>query len=63
MMPVAIDADSYKVPFENDKRQTFNFSLTDGRFAQLMVPTGLKVKDIKILRKQIELLELQIEED
>lgn len=62
MVPVTFGTDSHNSPFDNDRKQTFNFSLTDGKFAQLMVPTGLKVKDIQILRKQIELLELQVEE-
>ncbi|KKO52346.1 hypothetical protein [Paenibacillus sp. DMB20] len=46
----------------DERKQTFNFALTDGKFAQLVVPVGLKSKDILIISKQIELLELQVEE-
>lgn len=42
--------------------QSFSFALTGGKFAQLLVPVNLTQKDITIIRKQIELLELQIDE-
>lgn len=43
--------------------QMFKFALTKGKFAELIVPTELKNKDIAIIRKQIELLELQVDEE
>jgi hypothetical protein len=39
--------------------QRFEFSITGGRAAALTVPSVLNAKDIRIIRKQIELLELQ----
>lgn len=45
------------------QNQTFSFALTGGKFAQLVVPTNLTTKDILIIRKQIELLELQVDEN
>lgn len=39
--------------------QRFEFAITQGRTVVLTVPTDLNSKDIRIIRKQIELLELQ----
>lgn len=39
--------------------QRFEFSITQARTVVLVVPSDLNAKDIKIIRKQIELLELQ----
>ena len=43
--------------------QRFVFALTGRKFATIIVPAHLKARDIQIIKKQIELLELQIEED
>lgn len=45
--------------------QRFEFAITQGRTVTLTVPSDVNAKDIKIIRKQIELLELQagIEDD
>lgn len=42
------------------RTQTFDFSLTGGRRARLSVPSKLTARDVLIIRKQIELLDLQI---
>ncbi len=39
--------------------QRFEFTITRGRTVVLVVPSELNAKDIKVIRKQIELLELQ----
>ncbi len=39
--------------------QRFEFSISQGRTVVLLVPSELNAKDIRIIRKQIELLELQ----
>lgn len=39
--------------------QRFEFAITQGRAVVLTVPADLNAKDIRIIRKQIELLELQ----
>lgn len=39
--------------------QRFEFAITQGRSVVLLVPSDLNPKDIMIIRKQIELLELQ----
>ena len=41
--------------------QSFSFVLTKGREAHLVVPRELSVTDILIIKKQIEMLELQVE--
>jgi hypothetical protein len=41
--------------------QEFHFKLSKDKFATLIVPPELEARDIALLRKQIELLELQIE--
>ncbi len=41
-------------------QQEFYFRLTEGRFALLRVPAELNSRDIEIITKQIELLELQV---
>lgn len=43
--------------------QSFSFTLSAGRRAQLVVPVGLTPGDIKLIKKQIEFLELQAEEE
>lgn len=43
----------------NASSQRFEFSISGGRTAVILVPAELNSKDIKIIRKQIELLELQ----
>ncbi|WP_276356457.1 hypothetical protein [Cohnella caldifontis] len=60
-MIAVTNSGTYINNYSMDSKQTFNFSLSEGKFAQVIVPTGLKTRDIQILRKQIELLELQIE--
>jgi len=47
--PETINADKIKIP------------LSEKKFAYLLYPTNIKIKDIEILRKQIDLLELLIE--
>jgi hypothetical protein len=42
-------------------RQRFEFAITRGRAVTIIAPSDLNVKDIKVIRKQIELLELQAE--
>ncbi|CUB31457.1 hypothetical protein [Bacillus amyloliquefaciens] len=42
--------------------QRFDFSLTNGKSAKIIVPGTLIKRDIQIIRKQIETLELQVEE-
>lgn len=42
-----------------DKNQQFIFSLTEGKFAKLVVPSSLNARDVKIIGKQLELLALQ----
>lgn len=59
---VPYDGEEEFVNISGGRNQTFSFALTGGQFAQLVVPTELKPKDIQIIRKQIELLELQVEE-
>jgi hypothetical protein len=39
--------------------QRFEFAISDGRTATISVPSELNERDIKIIKKQIELLELQ----
>lgn len=39
--------------------QRFEFAITRGQTVTILVPSDLNAKDIKIIRKQIELLELQ----
>jgi hypothetical protein len=39
--------------------QRFEFAISDGRTATISVPAELNERDIKIIKKQIELLELQ----
>ena len=46
----------------SDDSQHFRFRLTGGGFAELLVPAVLKMHDIQIIRKQIDMLEAQIEE-
>jgi hypothetical protein len=41
--------------------QSFSFALSCGRRAHVAVPTNLTKLDIKLIKKQIELLELQVE--
>jgi len=41
-------------------QQRFEFAITGGRTVVLTVPSDLNQKDIKVIRKQIELLELQV---
>lgn len=40
-------------------QQRFEFAITRGRNVVLTVPTDLNAKDIRVIRKQVELLELQ----
>lgn len=42
------------------ENQTFHFKLSSNKFARLSVPSELTTRDIEIIKKQIELLELQI---
>jgi hypothetical protein len=46
---------------EMGETQSFSFALSSGRRAHLAVPTNLTRLDIKLIKKQIELLELQVE--
>jgi len=43
-----------------DGQQDFHFRLTQGNFAHLTVPSELTRRDVEIIRKQIELLDLQV---
>lgn len=45
--------------FSASNQQRFEFAITRGRTVVLVVPTDLNAKDIKVIRKQVELLELQ----
>lgn len=49
------------LPATDANSQSFSFVLTGSRRAHLVVPSDLTTTDIKILRKQIELLELQVD--
>lgn len=44
-------------------QQRFEFAITGGRTVVLTVPSDLNQKDIKVIRKQVELLELQVSLD
>lgn len=41
--------------------QMFRFAITDGRFVEIKIPPELNAKDLAIIRKQLELFELQAE--
>ena len=43
------------------EQQEFFFRLTGGKFARLCVPADLEKLDLEIIKKQFELLELQVE--
>jgi len=42
-------------------RQVYQMRLTGQRFAELTLPTNLNAKDLQLLRKHLELLEMQVE--
>ncbi|WP_270572790.1 hypothetical protein [Bacillus glycinifermentans] len=44
-----------------NQHQNFIFALTEGKFGKTVVPAKLNKRDIQIMKKQIEMLELQIE--
>jgi hypothetical protein len=47
------------LPANPGATQKFEFAITRGRAVVLVVPSDLNAKDIKVIRKQVELLELQ----
>lgn len=57
LRPPGIRRDIYKAK----DHQEFVLTLSGGRQARLVVPSRLSAVDIEILRKQLELLELQVE--
>jgi hypothetical protein len=62
---VISNGDHEQATLANEKRsvpvgtQRFEFAISDGRTATISVPSELNERDIKIIKKQIELLELQ----
>ena len=42
-------------------RQKFEFAITRGRTVIIIAPSDLNAKDVRVIRKQVELLELQAE--
>ncbi|MCY7442905.1 MULTISPECIES: hypothetical protein [Bacillus amyloliquefaciens group] len=46
-----------------DDKQYARISLTSGQIASFELPTNLNSRDIAILKSQIEVLELQMEDD
>ena len=63
--PVVSNGDHEHATLAEQKRtipvgtQRFEFAISDGRTATISVPAELNERDIKIIKKQIELLELQ----
>jgi hypothetical protein len=63
--PVVSNGDHEQATLAEEKRsipvgtQRFEFAISDGRTATISVPAELNERDIKIIKKQIELLELQ----
>ncbi len=58
--PVQLPPTPFNAPAQPPTgHQRFEFAITQGRTVVLTVPADLNSKDIRIIRKQIELLELQ----